>query len=117
MKRALLVLLMVTAFANVGAAQSSHQRKTEYFVEEATKEFKLNRKKRKELLQIRQKYVKDFVGAGKEFRKGNITAEEKQKEFNRINTKFKEDFGRLTGKTQIELGVFMTWMRKELPRL
>lgn len=117
MKRALLVLLVITAFTNVGVAQASHERKTEYFVSEATKEFKLNRKDRKELLKVRQKYVKDFVGAGREFRKGNITAEEKQKEFNRINTKFKEDFGRITGKTQIELGVFMTWMRKELPRL
>lgn len=104
----LLVLLTVT----ITYGQNKYQlKKINYFVDEAVKEFSLDKDQAKDLLDARKTYFNDYQEIFQAAKEGNITQEEKKEQINGVNQKFNKYFGELTGKNWNELKPFFDKIR------
>ena len=72
MKKILLVLFMVASFSGVHAQNKTQQKKINYFVEAAVKEFNLNKDQQKELLDARSAYIDKYMAIMKDFNEATI---------------------------------------------
>ncbi|WP_299556472.1 hypothetical protein [Seonamhaeicola sp.] len=112
MKRIILgVLFLFTALVTFGQNQWQ-QKKIDYFVEAAAKEFKLDKKRTKTLSKVRTTYFLEYMEIVKKAKSGAITEEEKKTQINAHNQKFNADLKEVTGSDNIQ--PFLARMREEL---
>ncbi|WP_066219006.1 hypothetical protein [Formosa haliotis] len=117
MKKILLLLLVLVSFSTMYGQNKSQQKKIDYFVNAADKEFNLNESQHKALLDARNAYITDYMGVMKDFKSGSITAEEKKSKLNDVNTNFNTTFSQIAGKTPKELQDFSKRMQVELKKV
>lgn len=114
MKRIILTLV-VALIATVSFSQNDwQQKKIDYFVDAATKEFKLDKKQTKQLSKIRTAYFLDYMVFIKSAKAGDITQEEKKTKVNAHNQQFNSDLKEITGKENKEIQPFLKRMREEI---
>ena len=84
MKKIVLLFSMI-AFCAVMFGQNLKERKIQYFVDAATKEYSLNQEQQKELLNVRTGFVDELSSIFAQFKNGEITKEEQiEKQKNHI---------------------------------
>ena len=116
MKKIILALLMMISIGAV-AQNKSQEKKIKYFVEAATKEFSLDAKQSKELLDARNAYITEFMAVQDQVKSGEVSQEDKPKKMNEVNKKFNDVFSKITGKPLSELQPFFGRMREELQNI
>lgn len=114
MKKILLVLVMVASFSGVYGQNKTQEKKINYFVDAAAKEFSLDSDQKKELLEARHAYISDFMAVQKDSKSGTISDEEKKEKMNKVNSSFMAVLAKITGKTPKDLQPFLGRMRDEL---
>lgn len=114
MKKIVVVLMMMVSFAGVFAQNKTQEKKIKYFVDSATTEFKLDAAKSKELLEVRNTYITNFMDVVNKAKSGALSAEDKKDKMNDVNGAFNTEFSKITGKSQAELKPFFERMREEL---
>ena len=92
-------------------------KKITYFVDAAVKEYSLDKKQAKELLDARTTYFNDYIKVMKAAKDGEISDDEKKTQSNEVNNKFNKYFGELTGKTWNDLKPFFDRVREEMKTL
>ncbi len=116
MKKIVLLFSMI-AFCAVMFGQNLKERKIQYFVDAATKEYSLNQEQQKELLNVRTGFVDELSSIFAQFKNGEITKEEQIEKQKKPNKKFKQAFEKITGKTNAELQSFYKRMSEEIPNV
>lgn len=114
MKKIVLTLLLVVAFTATYGQQKWQMKKINYFVDEAAKEFNLDKKAKAKLLDARTVYFMDYMKTMKEAKEEALEQDEKRKKLNAVNQKFNTDLREITGKGREEIQPFLQRMRKEL---
>ncbi|CAH8284190.1 hypothetical protein EV196_103295 [Mariniflexile fucanivorans] len=112
MKQIILVLILTMAVSTTFGQDKWQQKKIDYFVEAATKEFKLDNKQKKELLVLRTDYFNDYMVIIKNGKEGEITEEEQKTQLNEHNQNFNIKLKEITGSNNIQ--PFLVRMRDEL---
>lgn len=85
MKRISLILLL-TFFSTKSIAQTQrHKNQNAYFVKAAAEKYNLSEQQQQELSKVRLEFVVKFIGIIKKFKKGEVTAEERQKLIRELN--------------------------------
>lgn len=113
MKKICFALLLITV-ASFAQAQNLNEKRVQYFVTAATKEFNLDKGKEKQLYDARMVYQTTTGSLNKQVKSGELTEEEQKKKMNQVNQDFRKKMGALTGKTSKELAHFYEKMRTEL---
>jgi len=108
------LLFLFTATVAFGQNQWQ-QKKIDYFVEAAAKEFKLDRKQEKQLSKSRTDYFLGYMEIVKKAKKGDISGEEKKNQLNNHNQNFNKSLKEITGEDNIQ--PFLVKMREELKSL
>ena len=117
MKQIILTLLVFFT-VSISFGQDKYQmKKINYFVDAAQKEFSLNAKQTKELLDNRTAYFNDYQKVFSAAKNGEISEDEKKTQVNEVNNKFNKYFNELTGKTWDELKPFNERIREEIKGL
>ncbi|TYA92136.1 hypothetical protein [Seonamhaeicola marinus] len=88
------------------------QKKIDYFVEAAAKEFKLDKKQTTKLSKVRTTYFLEYMEIVKKAKSGAITQEEKKSQINAHNQKFNTNLKAITGTDNVQ--PFLVRMRNEL---
>jgi uncharacterized membrane protein YqgA involved in biofilm formation len=117
MKHIILVLALVLSVGTTLGQNKTQEKKINYFVEAAAKEFSLNIEQSKELLSARIAYVDNFMAVNKQMKNGVASGDDKKQKINEINQNFMQEFAKISGKTQGELKPFLSRMREELPNI
>lgn len=117
MKKIVLGVVMMILSVGVFAQNKTQEKKIKYFVEAATKEFSLDAKQNKELLDARNTYISEFMDVQEQVKSGAISQEDKPKKMNEVNKKFNDVFSKITGKPVNELQAFFARMREELQNI
>lgn len=107
----------MTFFCTTLFSQNLKEKKINYFVEEAQKEFKLTNDQAKELLEARTVMANESADILKKAKNNEITKEEQAEKQKVVNQNFKKVFEKLTGKTNKELEPFYDKMREEIQKL
>lgn len=110
-KIVLAALFMLTATVTFGQ-NKWQQKKIDYFVEAAAKEFKLDKKQTNKLLKVRTTYFLEYMEIVKKAKSGVITPEEKKSQINAHNQKFNANLKAITGTDNVQ--PFLVRMRDEL---
>lgn len=111
------LLFTMFAFSAIMFGQSLKEKKTQYFVDAATKEYSLNKDQAKELLAVRVVLMDELSAIFQKVKDGEVTKED-QKELQKApNSAFKASFEKITGKTNKELQPFYTRMSEEIPNV
>jgi len=117
MKQIILSLLVFFTVA-VSFGQDKYQmKKINYFVDAAQKEYSLDKKQTKELLDARTAYFNDYQKVFSAAKNGEISDEEKKTQSNEVNNKFNKYFSELTEKNWNELKPFFDRVRDEMKSL
>ncbi len=114
MKRFTLFIAMF-AFCSVMFGQSLLEKRADYFVDAAAKEFSLTKDQKAELLTARMEYLNTLSDLFKQVKAGEITKEEQQEKSKLPNQKMREVLEKLSGKTNKDLAPFYKKMSEELP--
>lgn len=117
MKKIVLGLVMMILSLGVFAQNKTQEKKIKYFVDAATKEFSLDTKQNKELLDARNAYITEFMEVQEQVKSGAISQEDKPNKMNEVNKKFNEVFSKITGKSLADLQAFFARMREELQNI
>ena len=117
MKRILLTLVVILTVSLSFGQNKWQQKKIDYFVEAAVKEYNLNDEQKAELIDFRTKMVMDYAEAQKAKKSGEATQEETKKKNQSFANEFHNKFIKLTGKSYKELEPFLDRVRQELKEL
>ncbi|MDW5288065.1 hypothetical protein [Formosa sp. PL04] len=117
MKKILFILMLVCSFSSAFAQNKTQEKKINYFVDAANKEFSLDKAQTKSLLKARNTYVSEYMAVTKDFKAGTLTQDEKKTKLNVVNGDFNQSFSDITGKTQQELKPFSERMQTELKKV
>jgi len=112
MRRLILVLTLIMAVSTTFGQDKWQQKKIDYFVEAAVKEFKLDNRQGKELLKTRTDYFNDYMVIIKNGKDGKISEEEQKTQLNEHNQNFNIKLKEITGADNIQ--PFLVRMRDEL---
>lgn len=117
MKKILLVLLVLMVTQTTIGQNKWQQKQINYFVEEATKEYDLNKSQVKDLKKARLEMVTGYSNLSKISKEGKISDEEKKEKGKVIGQDFQKKMIEITGKTYKEITPFFKRMRIELKNL
>ncbi|MBU2950986.1 hypothetical protein KO493_09775 [Tamlana agarivorans] len=115
MKRVILGILFLLTITVTFGQSKWDQKKIDYFVDEAVKEFHLDKKQQKELLKERTNYILDYKEVSKKAKAGEITGEEKKTQLNECNNNFVETLKTISGEDNVQ--PFLLRMRDELKKV
>lgn len=111
------LLFTMFAFSAIMFGQGLKEKKTQYFVDAAAKEYSLTKEQTKELLAARVVLMDELSSIFQKVKDGSVTKED-QKELQKApNNTFRAAFERITGKTNKELQPFYTRMTEEIPNV
>lgn len=116
MKRFTLFFAMI-AFCTVMFGQSLLEKRADFFVDAAAKEFSLTKVQKTELLTARMEYLNNLSDLFKQVKAGEITKEEQQEKAKAPNQKMRDVLEKMTGKTNKDLVPFYQKMSEELPKV
>lgn len=117
MKKIVLAGLMFFAVTIVFGQNAYQMKKIDFFVDEAVKEFSLDKKQTKQLHKKRVDYFNDYIAVIKKAKKGELNDEEKKEQLKAVNQTFNKYFSALTGKTRRELGTFLKRIKEETKKI
>lgn len=112
MKRLLLTIALVLTVGLTFGQNQWQQKKIDYFVEAAVKEFKLDKKQARELMKVRTTYFLEYMEIVKKAKNGALTQDEKKSKINAHNQQFNKDLKALTETDNVQ--PFLIRMRDEL---
>lgn len=113
MKKLLVFVLFLTVSVTFGQNIKTQQKKIEYFVEAATKEFNLSADQTKELLVFRTEMAQSYLDLNKAVKEG-LSDDEKKAKNQEISKSFNAKLTKLVGKSYKEIEPFLNKMREEL---
>lgn len=116
MKKIVLFITMI-AFSSIVFGQNLKEKKINYFVDSATKEFSLTKEQSKQLKDARVALLDQMGTVAQEAKEGKITDEEKTEKLKEPNRVFRAEFEKITGKTNKDLQPFYKRMSEEIPNV
>ena len=116
MKKFALLFTMIF-FSSIMFGQSLKEKRIQYFVDAASKEYSLSKEQTKELLALRTVLIKDLSSILQKVKKGEVSKDDQKSLEKAPNKAFKNSFEKITGKTNAELQPFYIRMTEEIPNL
>lgn len=111
------LLFTMFAFSAIMFGQGLKEKKIQYFVDAATKEYKLNKDQTKELMAARVVLMDELSSIFQKVKDGEVTKDEQKELQKEPNKTFKAAFEKITGKTNAELQPFYNRMTEEIPKV
>lgn len=113
MKR-LSLLFAIVAICGSVFAQKHVEKKVNYFVDEAVKEYSLNEEQKNQLHEVYSAQAKEVAAINKEVKEGNKTREEAKVIYKKNTQEITALLCEMTGKTKKEVKPFLERVRQEL---